>query len=151
MSNIQRARRIPNSNGQILIENWVEERATEHLDHRIEQQNINQPSSPPTTKKTSHTAILTQHFDCPLDNVTTYRQNYNKFGPFEQKEQGARRKRLEYELTRQVTSELNAQKREYDESLRQERIDESNSEYRTQYNKEFESKPPPATQVNILK
>ena len=154
MSNIQRARRIPNANGQILIENWVEERATEHLDHRIEQKNENQsnskPFSPPAIKKTSHTALLTEHFDAPLDNETIYRQNYSQFGPFEQKEQGARRKRLEYDLTRQVTSELNARKREYEENLREERIDDSNSEYRRHYTKEFESKPPPATQVNIL-
>ncbi|CAF0725048.1 unnamed protein product [Rotaria sordida] len=150
MSNIQRARRIPNADGQILIENWVEERATEHLDHRLEQQDKNQPTSPSTTKKNSHTALLTQNFEAPLDNVTTYRQYYYQFGPFEQKEQGARRKRLEHELTRQVTSELNAQKREYDENLRQERIVDSNSEYRTQYSKEFESKPPPATQPHDL-
>jgi hypothetical protein len=151
MSNIQRARRIPNANGQVLIENWVEERATEHIDHRIEQQNNNQQTSPPTIKKTSHTALLTQQFQAPLNNVTTYRENYNEFGPFEQKEQGARRKRLEHALTREVTSEMNARKREYDEELRQQRINDSNSEYRTQYAKEFESKPPPATQVNILR
>lgn len=153
MSNIQRARRIPNANGQILIENWVEERATEHLDNRIEQQNKIQQSltstSPVNFKKPSHTALLTQHVDAPLDNATVYRDNYNKFGPFERKEQGARRKRLEQELTQQVTSEFNARKREYEESLRQQRIEESNSEYRTHYNKEFESKPPPATQVFI--
>jgi hypothetical protein len=135
MSNIQRARRIPNANGQVLIENWVEERATEHIDHRIEQQNNNQQTSPPTIKKTSHTALLTQQFQAPLNNVTTYRENYNEFGPFEQKEQGARRKRLEHVLTREVTSEMNARKREYDEELRQQRINDSNSEYRTQYAK----------------
>jgi hypothetical protein len=151
MSNIQRARRIPNANGQILIENWVEERATEHIDHRIEQQNTNQPTSPPSTKKTSHTALLTPQFEAPLDNVTTYRDSYYKFGPFEQKEQGIRRKRLEHALTREVTAELNALKREYEENLQQEHINDSTSEYRVQYTKEFESKPPPATQVNILK
>ncbi|CAF2047096.1 unnamed protein product [Rotaria magnacalcarata] len=155
MSNIQRTRRIPNASGQILIENWVEERATEHIDHRIEQHKKNQQtsasSSPVAIKKTAHTALLTQQLQAPLDNVTTYRQNFNKFGPFEQKEQGARRKRLENELTRQVASELNARKREYDEILRQQRIEESNSEYRTQFNKEdFESKPPPATQPHDL-
>jgi hypothetical protein len=150
MANVQRARRIPNANGQVLIENWVEERATEHLDHRLEQQNNNQQTSPPTTKKTSHTALLTPQYHAPLNNVTTYRENYEKFGPFEQKEQGARRKRLEHALTREVAAEMNARKREFDEELRQQRITDSNSEYRVQYAKEFESKPPPATQVNIL-
>lgn len=153
MSNIHRARRIPNANGQILIENWVEERATEHLDHRVEQQNkdssTSESLSPPSIKKHSHTALLTHHFNAPLDNVTTYRNNYNQFGPFEQKQQGARRKRLEHDLTHQVTSEFNARKREYEENLRQERINNANSEYRVQYAKEFESKPPPATQVKI--
>jgi hypothetical protein len=155
MSNIQRARRIPNANGQVLIENWVEERATEHFDHRLEQQNKNQsisPSlSPTTVKKTSHTALLTPNFEAPLGDVTTYRDDYYKFGPFEQIERGARRKRLEQALTRQVNAELKARKREYEENLRQERIDNSTSEYRIQYTKEFESKPPPATQVNILR
>jgi hypothetical protein len=155
MSNIQRARRIPNANGQVLIENWVEERATEHLDHRLEQQNNNQPTSqsfsPPTTKKPAHTALLTEHFQAPLDNQTIYRDSYYQFGPFEQVEQGARRKRLEHALTREVAAEFNARKQEYEESLRQERINNSTSEYRLQYTKEFESKPPPATQVNILK
>jgi len=155
MSNIQRARRIPNANGQVLIENWVEERATEHFDHRLEQQNKNKsisPSlSPTTVKKTSHTALLTPHFEAPLGDVTTYRDDYYKFGPFEQIEQGARRKRLEQALTRQVNAELKERKREYEENLRQERIDNSTSEYRIQYTKEFESKPPPATQVNILR
>jgi len=155
MSNIQRARRIPNANGQVLIENWVEERATEHIDHRIEQQNNNQSTSqsisPPTTKKTSHTAILTQHYQAPLDKVTTYIDSYDPFGPFEQTQQGARRKRLEQALTREVAAELNARKRESDENLRKERINDSTSEYRVQYTKQFESKPPPATQVNILR
>jgi hypothetical protein len=151
MSNIQRARRIPNANGQVLIENWVEERATEHIDHRLEQQNNDQSSSrvvsPQTTKKTSHTALLTQNFQAPLDNVTTYRDNYYKFGPFDHVQQGARRKRLEHALTREVAAELNARKREYEENLRKEHINDSTSEYRTQYFKEFESKPPPTTQV----
>jgi len=150
MSNIQRARRIPNANGQVLIENWVEERATEHLDHRLEQQNSDQQASPSTTKKTSHTALLTPQYQAPLNNVTTYRDDYYKFGPFEQKEQGARRKLLEHALTREVTAEMNARKREFEEELRQQRINDSNSEYRVQYAKEFESKPPPPTQVNIL-
>jgi hypothetical protein len=154
MSNIQRARRIPNSNGQVLIENWVEERATEHIDHRLEQQNNNQTTSPlasPTkTKKGSHTALLTQNFQAPLDSVTTYRDGYYQFGPFDQTPQGARRKRLEHALTRQVAAEFNARKQEYEESLRQERINDATSEYRTHYTKEFESKPPPATQVRIL-
>jgi hypothetical protein len=151
MSNIQRARRIPNSNGQVLIENWVEERATEQFDHRFPQQNNNQTSSPsapqPTTKKSSHTALLTQNYQAPLDNVTTYRDGYYKFGPFDHVPQGARRKRLEHALTREVAAELNARKREFEESLRQERNTESTSEYRTHYTKEFESKPPPTTQV----
>lgn len=154
MSNIQRARRIPNANGQVLIENWVEERAIEHLDHRLEQQNNNQITtqslSPQTTKKSSHTALLTEHFQAPLNDVTTYRDSYYQFGPFEQTEQGARRKQLEHALTRQVAAELNAQKREFEENLRRERNGDSTSEYRVQYAKEFESKPPPATQVNIL-
>lgn len=153
MSNIQRARRIPNANGQVLLENWVEERATEHIDHRIEQQNKNQTTSqvvsPPTSKKSSHTALLTQHFQNPLDDVTVYRDSYYKFGPFEQVEQGARRKRLEHALTREVAAEFNARKEEHEEMLRKERINDSTSEYRTQYSKEFESKPPPATQVNL--
>jgi hypothetical protein len=155
MSNIQRARRIPNANGQVLIENWVEERATEHIDHRLEQQNNNQSTSqslsPPTAKKTSHTAILTQHYQAPLDKVTTYGDSYYQFGPFEQTQQGARRKRLEHALTREVAAELKARKRESDENLRQDRINDSTSEYRVQYTKQFESKPPPTTQVNIFR
>jgi hypothetical protein len=153
MSGVQFTRRIPNANGQVLIENWVEERATEHIDHRIQQQNnnTNQLSSPPNIKKTAHTALLTQHIEAPLDDLTIYRDSYYKFGPFEQKEKGARRKLLEHGLTRQVAAELNARKRESDELLRQQRINDSTSEYRTQYAKEFESKPPPTTQVNILK
>jgi hypothetical protein len=150
MSNIQRARRIPNANGQVLIENWVEERATEHLDHRLEQQPTSQSISPPTTKKPSHTALLTQNFQAPLDHVTTYRNSYDQFGPFEQEEQGARRKRLEHALTREVAAEFKTRKREFEEQLARERINDSISEYRIQYTKEFESKPPPATQVNFL-
>ena len=152
MSNIQRARRIPNAHGQVLIENWVEERATEHIDHRI--QPVEQPAqpsqslSPPNTKKSSHTALLTHHYTSPLDTVTTYHDAYDEFGPFAHKDQGARRKQLEHALTRQVASEFNARQREFEESLRQERINDSNSEYRVQYRKEFESKPPPTTQVN---
>lgn len=149
MSNIQRARRIPNANGQILIENWVEERATEHLDHRLEQQNTNQPLSPQTTKKTSHTALLTEHFQAPLGDETTYRDSYYQFGPFDKTEQGARRKLLEQSLTRQVAAEFKSRKQDFEESLRQERNTDSTSEYRVQYTKQFESKPPPATQVNI--
>ena len=152
MSNIQRARRIPNANGQVLIENWVEERATEHIDHRLEPPTNNQKSSPLVApiplKKTSHTAILTQHPQDPLDSATIYRDSYYKFGPFEQVEQGARRKRLEHALTRQVAAEFNARKQEHEEMLRRERIEDSTSEYRLQYAKEFESKPPPATQVS---
>lgn len=151
MSNIQRARRIPNANGQVLIENWVEERATEHIDHRAQQQDKNQSTSQsyssPTTKKTAHTALLTQQYQNPLDSVTTYRDDYYKFGPFEQVEQGARRKRLEHELTRQVAAEFRAQKQEFEENLRRERIENSTSEYHTQFTKDFQSKPPPATQV----
>jgi hypothetical protein len=149
MSNIQRGRRIPNANGQVLIENWVEERATEHLDHRDNQQPT-QVSSPSPTKKTSHTALLTEHFQAPLNNVTTYRDDYDQFGPFEQKEQGVRRKRLEHALTREVAAEFNARKREDEENLRQQRVNDSTSEYRIQFSKEFESKPPPSTQVNIF-
>ena len=149
MSNIQRARRIPNANGQVLIENWVEERATEQFDHRIPQPNDTQTTQP-TVKKSSHTAILTQNYQAPLDNVTAYRDGYYKFGPFDQVPQGARRKRLEQALTREVAAELKQRKREFEESLQQERITESTSEYRTQYAKEFESKPPPATQVKHL-
>ena len=150
MSNIQQVRRIPNANGQILIENWVEERATEHLDHRIEEQTKNQPSSSTSTKKTAHTALLTQDFEAPLGNHTIYRQSYDEFGPFSKKEQGARRKLLEHNLTRQVAAEFNARKREHDENLHRECVDDSTSEYRRHYRKEFESKPPPATQVNIF-
>ena len=151
MANIQRARRIPNANGQVLIENWVEERATEHIDHRIQPvDQSGQPSqslSPPKTKKTSHTALLTHHYTSPLDKITTYHDAYDEFGPFAHKEQGARRKRLEHALTRQVASEFNARQREFEENLRQERINDSTSEYRVQFTKEFQSKAPPATQV----
>lgn len=151
MSNIQRARRIPNAHGQVLIENWVEERATEHIDQRIPPPLQPGTSLPPANiKKTAHTAILTQNFTAPLTNVTTYRENYEQFGPFEKKEQGARRKQLEHALTRQVAAEFEAQQREFEESLRQERINDSTSEYRVHYRKEFESKPPPATQVTIV-
>ena len=155
MSNIQRALRIPNANGQVLIENWVEERATEHIDHRIQPTAAQdngynaQSMSPVRTKKSSHTALLTQHHQAPLTNVTTYRANYNQFGPFEQTEQGARRKRLEHALTNEVVAELQARKREEEEALRQERSSDASSEYRVRYTKEFESKPPPTTQVGF--
>ena len=154
MSNIQRALRIPNANGQVLIENWVEERATEHIDHRIQPTAAQdngynaQSMSPPRTKKASHTALLTQYHQAPLANETTYRANYSQFGPFEQTEQGARRKRLESALTSEVVAELNARKREEEEAVRQERTSNASSEYRVQYTKEFESKPPPTTQVS---
>ena len=152
MSNIQRARRIPNANGQVLIENWVEERATEHIDHRLDPPNTNKKTSPLVApiplKKSSHTALLTQHYQDSLNDGTVYRDSYEKFGPFDQVEQGARRKRLEHALTRQVAAEFNARKQEHEEMLRQERISDSTSEYRLQYAKEFESKPPPATQVS---
>ena len=151
MSNIQRARRIPNANGQILIENWVEERATDHLDHRIQPADGTGPVSQQQVKKTSHTALLTDKFTAPLDNVTTYRDNYDQFGPFEYKPQGARRQRLEQELTRQVETEFKARQREHEENLRQQRINDANSEYRTKYNKEFESKPPAPTQVSKIR
>lgn len=152
MSNIQRARRIPNANGQVLIENWVEERATEHIDHRLDPPATNPKSSPLVApiplKKTSHTALLTQHPQNPLAKETIYHDSYDKFGPFDQVEKGARRKRLEHALTRQVAAEFNARKQEHEEMLRQERIGNSTSEYRLQYAKEFESKPPAATQVS---
>lgn len=153
MSNIQRARRIPNAHGQVLIENWVEERATEHIDHRIPPPPP--PGSPPPAlppaniKKKAHTGILTQELTAPLSHVTTYRENFDEFGPFERKEQGPRRKQLEHQLTRQVAAEFRARQREEEENLRRERINDSTSEYRIQYRKEFESKPPPATQVRV--
>jgi hypothetical protein len=153
MSNIQRARRIPNAHGQILIENWVEERATEHIDHRLQSddglQRTPSSTSSANIKKTSHTGLLTQNISAPLNNLTTYRVNYDEFGPFERKEQGARRKQLEHALTREVAAEFKARQRESEDNLRQERILNSNSEYRAQYRKEFQSKPPAATQVNL--
>ncbi|CAF1090330.1 unnamed protein product [Adineta ricciae] len=149
--NVRQTRRIPNANGQVLIENWVEERATEHLDHRIQQQNnTQQRSSPPNVKKTSHTAILTPQYTSPLDDLTVYRDSYYKFGPFDQKEQGARRKLLERSLTKQVAAEFNARQSENEELLRFQRVNDSSSEYQTQYTKQFESKPPPTTQSHDL-
>ncbi|CAF1246703.1 unnamed protein product [Adineta steineri] len=151
MSNIQQqSRRIPNANGQVLIENWVEERATEHLDHRIEQHHDTKPTSPPIIKKTSHTALLTPNYGSPLDNLTTYIDSYDPFGPFNRKDQGARRKALEHSLTRQVAAELNARKKEDDEILRFQRINDTNSEYRDEFSKQFDSKPPPTTQTHNL-
>jgi hypothetical protein len=147
MAEIQRARRIPNAHGQVLIENWVEERATEQFDHP-EYATATSPLSPTSVKKTSHTALLTPHYASPLGRVTTYRDNFDQFGPFEQIEQGARRKRLEQTLTRQVAAELRAQHHEHEEQLRQQRIDDSTSEYQSQYKKEFQSKPLPTTQVH---
>lgn len=151
MANLQRARRIPNANGQILIENWVEERATEHFDHRLAPVNENEKVSPQQKIiKKGHTAIFTDKFTDPLADFTTYREGYEEFGPFENIPKGARRQKLEQNLTRQVAAEFNARKREEEENLRRERINDMNSEYRTRFNKEFESKPPAPTQVNIF-
>ncbi|CAF0918429.1 unnamed protein product, partial [Didymodactylos carnosus] len=141
--------RIPNANGNVLIENWVEERATTHLDHEPVYQTNVSTNKPARGKKDSHIGLLTQDFSSAMDNETTYREYYNKFGPFEKKDQGARSRLMESKITREVVRELNARQQEK-ERLQTEERNKINSEYREQFHREFESKCPPTTQPHDL-
>lgn len=64
--------RFNNSNGQCLMENWVEERAVSHLEPEVKDHSM---------VKTGHRGILTTDFDAPAEKLTTVTDSYRKPQP----------------------------------------------------------------------
>ncbi|KAJ8303978.1 hypothetical protein KUTeg_017561 [Tegillarca granosa] len=70
--------RFNNSDGKCLLENWVEERAVEHLDKVEKDENI---TSSAQVFRDGHLGILTTDFDAGAENITTIRASYKKPEP----------------------------------------------------------------------
>ncbi|XP_078615262.1 sperm-associated antigen 8-like [Branchiostoma floridae x Branchiostoma japonicum] len=68
--------RFNNSEGQTLLENWVEERQVQHLDEYVPEEGSPETLSTAQVHRHGHKGLLTTNLEAHPENVTTFRNSY---------------------------------------------------------------------------
>ncbi|XP_064620500.1 sperm-associated antigen 8-like [Lineus longissimus] len=133
MSSLNQGRneiRFNNSGGMCLMENWVEERASQHLD----------PTKlTPNITKSGHAGVLTTNFDAKPEKESTMQDSYRPPPKPAVRLHGKKQEMLLQMLVEKVSNEVDAEFNQPPEE------DDWRSITHRDYNKEFESRKIPPT------
>ncbi|KAL8622777.1 hypothetical protein ACOMHN_026898 [Nucella lapillus] len=99
--------RVNNSDGQCLLENWVEERAVKHIDPEIKLEGA--VTSKVQILKDGHKGVLTTDFGAKADSQTTVRATYTHPQPDITRKTGSKKELMEQMLFAKVCKEMTSE------------------------------------------